>query len=130
MLSIVQTVDESLLPKALVQLLPLTPDGTPKDWLIDGVKKGIFQVCELHHEGHPFCIAWYVIQEDGGLYVTATGALTNKNMHGELAGCLDILARQHKCAYITFATRREGLIKESQRFGYFVESVNIRKILS
>jgi hypothetical protein len=125
LVEIVAGISESSLPAVLKRLGPLMPDGTPKDWATrDGYER-----CRVLEEGIEKLVIYYHLSGDGGLSINAAVSLVGENVTRLLSDVADKLAFEKKARYIIFTTRRLGLIKQSQLFGYFPESIVMRKIV-
>jgi hypothetical protein len=129
MIAIVDGIDSRNMSKVLEAMQPLTPKGSPANWLKYGLTEGWYKASTVLLDKVPSLIIYYYVSPDGGLCCNAVASLVSKDVSKALVTAVTILGRNLKCKYVSFQTVRKGMIEKSKRFGFFVESVNLRKIL-
>lgn len=93
------------------------------------VAKGCQNQTAIERNGQACYVIYWYRSITGGLNLTCAVSVDRKNDIEILVRGAEMLARQQEAKFICFHTRRLGLVKQAEKFGYCLSNVELVKIL-
>jgi hypothetical protein len=101
------------------------------DWLKNAVKAGCLRVYDINEKGRCVIIAWAGVVEGRERELQIAAAIEHAPREKDGAELLnlfgDALARELKCASVTFQTLRPGLVVKMKKHGFRIAAAIMRK---
>lgn len=121
---------ETVLAEATTIMRPMQPETVGTDWLAYGVKEGWFNVTEITIDNRPALVVWYHMSADGGFIVNGAASVNpHVDQTAALYAGITAMAKESGSRYIEFTTQRRGLVEKTEKYGFAVRGVVLRKML-
>jgi len=118
---------------ALRQIPNDDPNGAFIPTVLDQVRKGTANLCEIHHDGKKIGFTVYTVESFGTHreFVSIATTIDSKTpLRFALDELLCRLARQNNCRSIRMHTARHGLVKNALAIGWHTAEITLRKHLT
>jgi hypothetical protein len=131
-IEIVRCLDKGAL-QAAEAALPLLDDNRQAkgDWIARGVAEGFYNGSYISHEGENVAtLIWSkTFDPERVLNINAVAALVSRDISDIIQAACVKLAKAQECDVIEFHTRRPGMVRKTEKYGYQLHSVVLRKYL-